>query len=108
MNFPVTFAAPCGQQFTVTADHVRQDYAYTVRQFKDLTPEQQEQQIADADEETLMCWFDEQWEWVELISYNCKVGPWKHKAGKANFYKQAARSGTRSPCEWATRLRGNQ
>lgn len=103
LTFPIHFTSPCGQPFSVTADAVRADYAYTFRQFDDLTEQQQTQAIERASEDDLMTWFAEHWEWCELLSYSCRVGPWKHKAGKARFYREARKTGTRSPYDWLAR-----
>lgn len=105
-RFPIEFKAPCGQPFCITAEHVREDYRYAVRQFDDLTLEQADNRADEASQETLFTWFAEQWEYHELLVYKCKVGSWVHK-GKQQFYRGGQRSGSRNVYDWVGRLRGN-
>lgn len=107
MKFPLDFKAPCGQHFIVTAAHVKEDYACLVRQFNDLTPEQQEAQISRATEEDLMAWFAEQWTWHELLIQGCKVGPWVHR-GKSRYFDAARAAGVYYVHDWLCHLRGFQ
>lgn len=72
--FPKKYRMPDGSIYVVTLEDVRRDYADTVRQFDDLTTEQQDQQIQDFDEKQALNWMADQWYGGEIRTWGKATG----------------------------------
>lgn len=74
--FPIQLRGFRGTEFEISREAVLGDYAATVRQFKDLSVERREEIIKSADDEALLIWFREQWDWQDAVSLGKRITPW--------------------------------
>ena len=73
-HFPKRYCLPDGSIYQVTLENVRADYAFTVRQFEDLSEQDKERQIAAFDEEQALTWMSDQWEGNEITTWGTDTG----------------------------------
>ena len=73
-KFPKRYLLPDGSIYIVTLENVRADYAFTVRQFDDLSAAEQDRRIAEFDEVQAEQWMGDQWEGNEILAWGTDTG----------------------------------
>ena len=68
MSFPKTCVMDEGSIYLVTFENVKEDWASTVRQFDDLSEQQQQDLIDNFDKEQAQTWWSEQWYGYDVVS----------------------------------------
>lgn len=68
MSFPKKCVMEEGSIFLVTFENIKEDWASTVRQFDDLTEEQQQALIDDFDDQQAETWWCEQCYGYDIVS----------------------------------------
>lgn len=74
--FPIRLRGFRGTEFEISREAVLEDYAATVRQFKDISAGRREEIIERADDQTLLIWFREQWDWQDAVGFGKRITPW--------------------------------
>lgn len=73
-KYPKTYRLPDGSIYSVTFENVRDDYASVVREFGDLTPEEQERDIRAMTESDAETWQENNWIGMEITSRGTQIG----------------------------------
>lgn len=73
-KFPKRYCLPDGSIYVVTLENVRSDWAYTVKQFDDLSASDIQKQIDDFDEEHAEQWMGDQWYGAEVVTWGADTG----------------------------------
>ena len=73
-KFPKRYCLPDGSIYAVTLENVRSDWAFTVKQFDDLSEQQIQEQISSFDEDHAERWISDQWYGAEIVTWGSDTG----------------------------------
>lgn len=67
MNFPKRCVMEEGSIYLVKFEHIKQDWASTVKRFDDLSEEDRNRLIEDFDDTQAQTWWNEQWYGFDIV-----------------------------------------
>lgn len=76
LNFPIVVEGYKGTRFEISREKLAEDYAYNVRHWDDLSPEEQDAAILNLNDDILSNFFRNHWTWQTVVDNGTRLTRW--------------------------------